>query len=434
MIVLDFIKDELSSASIIDTHEHLSSAELIKETKRDIFSFLAEAYLRDDLMSVGMSGQLLFKDLESHEKWKRISPFLERVQNTTYYRSLIDAFNALFHLSITDISDDTWCELNDHLVRASQKGKEWYNYVLKHEGHIENCFLDRDRTTNYELEMWGEKGFKSRLDKNIDLSLFTPVKRTDLILNVYHPMAREEIERTYQIDLSSFNNIRKLVEAYTKEALLEKSVAFKSVAAYFREIHFPKVSLKQSELSYKNILRGNGSDKDIKVIQNYIIHLFLEQAEEYQIPIQFHTGMQALNENIVNNSNPLLLTNLFLEYPKVSFILLHGGYPFHASAGVLAKKFTNVFLDFTWLPQICFAGAKHALQEWLDLVPMTKITWGGDCRQVEDTYATILLLRKVLGEVLTEKFKNGNFHKPLVKKIINNILHDNAVRIYKLNQ
>ncbi len=142
--------------------------------------------------------------------------------------------------------------------------------------------------------------------------------------------------------------------------------------------------------------------------------------------------MQALNENFIDNSNPIRLNKLFINYPKVRFIMLHGGYPYSTVAGVIAKKFPNVYLDISWLPQISFTAAKHALDEWLDLVPMNKFTWGGDCRHVENTYSAVLLFRKLIYEILEKKIENNMLDLKTAIDIIHKIMHDNAIKIYNL--
>lgn len=112
--------------------------------------------------------------------------------------------------------------------------------------------------------------------------------------------------------------------------------------------------------------------------------------------------------------------------------MLHGGYPFCREAGVVAKKFPNVYLDFSWLPQIGYAAAKQAAREWFDLVPMNKMTWGGDCRHVENSYSAVLLFRRLMYEVLSEKIKENYLSEEIAGQMVERIMYKNAVEIYAL--
>jgi hypothetical protein len=62
---------------------------------------------------------------------------------------------------------------------------------------------------------------------------------------------------------------------------------------------------------------GEGpSWEEARPLQDYMFHEMVRSAAERGLPIQIHTGLQEGNGNILGNSNPLLLTNLFLEYHR----------------------------------------------------------------------------------------------------------------------
>ena len=45
--------------------------------------------------------------------------------------------------------------------------------------------------------------------------------------------------------------------------------------------------------------------------------------------MQIHTGIQEGNGNILTNSKPTDLNEIFLEYPNMRFDIFHIGYPYH---------------------------------------------------------------------------------------------------------
>jgi predicted TIM-barrel fold metal-dependent hydrolase len=122
---------------------------------------------------------------------------------------------------------------------------------------------------------------------------------------------------------------------------------------------------------------GEGpSWEEARPLQDYMFHQIVRAAVERDVPIQIHTGLQEGNGNILENSNPLLLTNLCLEYPRAKFDLFHGGCPFMGEALALAKNFSNVFW-ICWL-YIISVGRRLTLHEAIETVPANKIFVHGD--------------------------------------------------------
>ncbi|MFA5816766.1 MAG: amidohydrolase family protein [Bacteroidales bacterium] len=148
--------------------------------------------------------------------------------------------------------------------------------------------------------------------------------------------------------------------------------------------------------------------------------------------MQIHTG---LNGGDIENSKPTHLVNLFQEYPDVKFILFHGAYPYGGELAVLAKKFTNVYIDMCWLYIISPSYSERYLHEWLETVPANKImAFGGDFLHVEGVYSHLLLAKQIVSNVLIDKVKDGYLTENEAIKIAQMIFHDNAVRILNLKK
>jgi hypothetical protein len=75
---------------------------------------------------------------------------------------------------------------------------------------------------------------------------------------------------------------------------------------------------------------------------------------------------------------------------------------------------------------------KRALHEWLDSIPVSKIMiWGGDSYRIEGTYASLLLVKQVVSEVLAEKIHAGHLSESYVRTILWDIFRNNPARLYK---
>jgi hypothetical protein len=58
---------------------------------------------------------------------------------------------------------------------------------------------------------------------------------------------------------------------------------------------------------------------------------------------------------------------------------------------------------------------------------------GGDNWHAEETYGTLKLARKLIGEVLNEKVQAGYFRVDEAKRLARRILHENAVGFFGLD-
>ena len=150
------------------------------------------------------------------------------------------------------------------------------------------------------------------------------------------------------------------------------------------------------------------------------------------MPVQIHTGLLAGGKNTLANSNPLHLSNIFLEFPQVQFDVFHGAFPFMGEIGSLALMFPNVYLDTCWLPLISYASFKKAFGEWLCYVPAGKFLWGGDCASAEGVYGAVYMMQRGLAEVLAEKIEEGVMDEDYALYVARSFLHDNAAKLFNL--
>lgn len=118
-----------------------------------------------------------------------------------------------------------------------------------------------------------------------------------------------------------------------------------------------------------------------------MFYFILDIANRKRLVMQIRTGIHEGSGNILSNSNPELLSNLFLEYPDVTFDIFHIGYPYQNELAVLAKNFPNVFIDMYWAHIISPNASINSLLEWIDTVPLNKISaFGGDYCFIDGVY------------------------------------------------
>ena len=135
----------------------------------------------------------------------------------------------------------------------------------------------------------------------------------------------------------------------------------------------------------------------------------------------------------LEDSNPMLLRNLFRKYPNLTFDIFHMGYPYERELIVLSKTHHNVYIDMCWAHIISPVASRNAFYEMLDVLPYTKILgFGGDYVFFDGVAGHITLAKQNICAVLTQKIQNNECDIELAEKILQSVLHDNAKRVFKL--
>lgn len=160
----------------------------------------------------------------------------------------------------------------------------------------------------------------------------------------------------------------------------------------------------------------------------------LDIANRKNLIFQIHTNIQEGNGNRLSNSNPELLSNLFLEYTNVGFDLFHIGYPYQNEITVLAKNFPNVYIDMCWAHIVSPVASINALLEWFLTIPLNKISaFGGDYLFIDGVYGHIKIAQKNVAMALSLKVQDRIFDLDMAKKVAQMLFYENPKNIFRLN-
>ena len=410
------IRSAVDSIWIIDTHEHLMTEESRLNLAEDIdFSYLFTHYAKEDLISAsnqkGLIDAIYQKKFSEEDRWQILSVYYESMRSTGYGRVPLIAARGLF--SISEIDDDTWSILSEKLKESNKPG--WYKYVLKDRARIELSIQDM-----------GHNKF--------DTGFYRHVERFDNFIQISSLSEIEVLGKQQNIVVNSLTDylaaMRKAFEAGVEYGM----VGVKSALAYKRILYYENVTEEKATAIFSAIMdQSPVSSEDVKSLQDYFMHRVLDLADEFDLPVQIHTGLQAGNGNTITNSKPTHLHNLFMEYPDVDFILFHGGYPYGGELATLAKNFPNVYIDMCWTYVISPSYSERYLHEWIETVPVNKImAFGGDYSLVEAVYAHSVMARQTVSKVLIEKVRTGYLSESEAIHIANLILRENALQMFHI--
>jgi hypothetical protein len=430
--VYEDIADYVRSLEIIDTHEHLPPFEHLREQDTDVLREYLSHYLSADLISAGLSKKdyekVINEKLPIMEKWKLIEPYWDYVRHTGYARALDISVKALY--GIERICADTLEELDRSFQKTLKEAH--YEKVLKKESKITLSLLhDIPRVD-------GKVAYTSNLE--CDRKFFRNVLPIDRFI---YPQQTEDITRIEEeahIPIRCFEDYLDAGEILFENALNHGAVALKSALAYQRSLYYERATKNEAEEEFNEFFKFKHMGTYLpaafdpgKKFQDYMMHFLLRLASRKKLTIQFHTGIQEGSGNILSQSDPSLLSNLFLEYPDVDFDIFHIGYPYHNIVGVLAKNFTNVFIDMCWAHIICPETCVSTLVNWIDTVPLNKINaFGGDYLFIDGVYGHQYLARENVSRALAIKVGQDIFDAGRAKEIARMFFYTNPCMLFKL--
>ena len=430
------IRAEIEGISMVDTHEHLISEQTRLSQKLDLFHWFSH-YASSDLVSAGLPmaslERLRCPDLPLDERWAEFAPFWKDMRNTGYGRALLLAAHDLFE--VDDINQASYRELSDKITESNHSG--WHYHVLKEQARLHLSLVD-------VLE-----NFDPCPVSEMDRRLFAPVLRVDDFVTPCNRPDLQVLERRTGVAIHSLDDLLKAMDAAFARGVRDGAPAVKVAVAYERPLLFEKVTKADAERMFNQLCRYPVTPQDnrpgevaqlppvswheARPLHDYLMHQAIRRAIDHNLPLQVHTGLQEGTGNLLLNSHPLQLVNLFLEYPEARFDLFHAGYPFQSELATLGKNFQNVYLDLCWVHVISPWVARQTLHEWLETVPANKIfAFGGDYIFVEGAYAHSRMARTNVAEVLAEKVSSGYLTEAEAFTLAHMLLRDNAIRFFRL--
>ena len=416
--------EAIARIEVIDTHEHILPESERTRQRVDFFT-LAGHYAMDDLSSAGLPAAdraLMDKpDVPTAKKWNTFEAYWRYVRGTGYGEALRIAIGDIY--GADNINASTIGKINEEIAARNKPGV--YREILKKRSRIQYAIND---------EYWQAK------PAAVDPEFFLLAKKFDWFVTPVTPAGLHRLEALAEVSITNLDGLKHAMEKHFALAMKLGMVTVKSTLAYERDLLFEETSVADASADFERLARGEGVEPDEKkrlehrpfrALSNHMYHHLVQLADAHHIPIQMHTGLQAGNGNYVQHTNPAQLTNVFLRYPRVQFDVFHIGYPYYHETTVLAKTFPNVFVDYCWMHIVSPAGARAALHEMLDSVPLNKIFgFGGDYRYPELSYAHLVMARKNIARVLAERVEDGSLTEEEAADAAKWLLYDNPARLF----
>lgn len=411
------IRTALQAVPAIDTHDHLPPFDQISgrvETDRGFGMNLSSLWRSSYFIWIHpvtpwpKSGR--FEDW-----WPTARHDFDNARATSFYRYQLSAFSDLYGVDFDTITDAQARDLNDR-VFEHYKTPDWAYEVITERANLELLLMD---------PYWDRTGF------HMEYPFAVPAVNVTALIRGVHPSDfSSPLDSPFvfasknQLKLESFEDYLAVVERILETGKGKGAVCLKTTTAYERSLDFQKVDKERARKAWLKP-RSQSAAEDVKAFQDYMVWHLAALSSKWELPFQIHTGHAR-----IQGSNPMLLLDLIAGNSKTQFVLFHGGYPWVGETGAIATRFPNVWIDSVWLPTISYTMARRAYQEWLEVMPSTRILWGADAHHAEGIYAATDFTRRCLSEALAEKVERGELREEHALRIGRQILRENALALF----
>jgi hypothetical protein len=267
---------------------------------------------------------------------------------------------------------------------------------------------------------------------NPDRAVFFPIQE-----NALHRYLAQAGLQGLPSDLTGYEAaIRKVLELDKQQ----NGVAIKFEAPYFRSlVKITDPPREQAEAIYNKYRAGGTPSADEYIVfQDYAFRYLIAQAGVLHLQVHIHSAVGSGNYYHLSEGNAMDLENILRDprYKEITFIMIHGGYPYDQQAIWLAAL-PNVYLDSSEFSLLVSPQEySHILQRWLEIFP-EKIVFGSDAfpysREVNvpATYwLAVKTAQTAMAAALAEMVSTGQVTEPRALEIARGYFHDNTARLF----
>jgi predicted TIM-barrel fold metal-dependent hydrolase len=354
----------------------------------------------------------------------------------------VAASKALFSYPYDDFKPEHAKWLADRKKAAEQAGGTAYFDEILDKLNIETCLANRAMMAPYldpkrfHWVFFGDSFFYPF--DNHDLTASNPD------MGVYIPLQEKMLSRYKKqmnmqgspADLAGYEDfVRRTVAENQKRG----GVAIKFEAAYFRTLYFSDPPRERAEAIYAKYHSGGvPSAEDYRIFQDYIFRLLVDQSARLKLPMHFHSAVGIGDYFSLRQGNVVNLENVLRDprYRNVTFVLLHGGWPYEREAALLTSV-KNVYLDTSLQSEMLYPSQfKDVLKQLITLYP-DKMMFGSDAFPFNDAlgaeesfWIAIRTSRTALAAALAELVGEHAISQEKALELARLYLHDNAKKLY----
>ncbi len=420
--------EKVKAITVIDTHEHFMEQAPLAALNLDFYDMLSP-YVCDILLSSGMTHEqwdlLNNNKCSPLDRWNIFEPYLNNIRHTTYfnavYRNMHDCYG------MQDITLDEVIKVSEKLAESNHPDSY---HELKTKNNIESIltFIPYDAAEQYKSGI-----------------LFPVPTVSDICIRCNYDIGR--LERASETDISRFDELIAAIEIVFKKYADIGIRAIKFGSAYRRKLDFEYASYSEAEEVFKKVINAHVygdskmfgvpgqvlGEKEIKPLDDYLTDYMISAAGKLKIPVFFHGGLHAWNENSVDAARVSFLEGLIRRHKNVNFIILHCGMPFIDEAVLLCRYYSNVYLNLTWSHIIDRNQTCLIIKKFIELLPVNKIHgFGGDYMYPQQVYGHLQIAYENIASVLFGYVTENYMTEEQALEIAYKWLYENPKQLLKI--
>ena len=355
---------------------------------------------------------------------------------------LVAAAKALFGYPYDDLSPEhaKWL-VQKKAERKKERGNAYFSDILD-KLNIEQGVANRAMMADYldpkrfvwvffaDSFMWPFDNQRER-SRNADEEVYIPLQEKML----HRWMQQEGVSKMP----ADFADYLKFVSRTLEDNQKKGAIAMKFELAYFRSTKFSDPAREDAQDIYERFVAGGIPSKDeYRSFQDFMFRYLIREGGRLHLPVHIHSAVGIGDYFNLSESNIMNLESVLRDprYSNVTFVMIHGGYPYDRQAIWLASA-KNVYLDSSETEILLYPSEfKNTLKQWLETFP-EKITFGTDSFPynevlgAEESYwLGVQSSRTALAAALAEMISMSEVSEAQALQMAHGYLHDNAVGIY----
>jgi predicted TIM-barrel fold metal-dependent hydrolase len=376
--------EAFSEIPVVDAHEHLAPERIRTSQKMDVCDLFIH-YTRTDFICAGMKQRqwerMHNKDIALRSRWRILSRFLGDIRHGSYARP---AFLYAQHLGFEDITKDNYEEISEILQAENKPGI--YRRILVDLCNIRAALTQAGRT-------------------DYDLDFLIPLMPLDTWAQVRTWKNIQDRATETGAGVETLDDYLEAARMGLRKWMDQGTVGIKMVSRPYQPPDRGKA------VAIYDQLRRNPEARidEMNPLRDYLTEELLDIAAELGLVVAVHTGVWGDFREL----DPKHMIRIFGSHPETRFDMYHMGMPWVREAGLIGKNFPNVWLNLCWSHIVSPEMTVTTLKEWVDLVPINKISgFGGDYgKPVEKVYGHLVMARENIARVLGERVSRGLMSK-----------------------
>jgi len=365
----------------------------------------------------------------------------------------VTAAKSLFGYPYDDFKPEHAKWLADRKKAAEAAGGQSYFDSILDKLNVETCLANRAfmapylDTKRFHWVFFGDSFFypfdnRDQIASNPDMGVYIPLqekmlaryKKQMIGRGLYLEPAKDK--DALPSDLAGYENFVRNTMADNQK---RGGVAIKFEAAYFRTLYFTDPPRERADAIYAKYRSGGvPSAEDYRLFQDYIFRVIVDQAGKLKLPVHFHSAVGIGDYFSLRQGNVLNLENVLRDprYRNVTFVLLHGGWPYYREAALLTAV-KNVYLDTSLQSEMLYPSQfREVLKQLITLYP-DKMMFGSDAFPFNDAlgaeesyWVAVHTSRMALAAALAELVSERAIPEDKAIELAHLYLHDNAAKLY----